>query len=102
MTAEYVILFHPKAEKEYLESLIWYENAIIGLGQEFFYEIENVVKRITENPLLYPKKKNQFREAIVKGFPYIIVYEFKRQKQQITILAVFHTKRNPKLKYKEK
>ncbi len=99
MRNNYTIIFHPKAEKEYLESVIWYENSLIGLGQSFFTEIENALKQIQKKPLLFPQKNTQFREAVVKKFPYVIVYEIKEPIHQINILSVFHTKRNPKKKH---
>jgi hypothetical protein len=31
--------FHPKPEKEYLESVEFYETSLIGLGAQFIHEI---------------------------------------------------------------
>ncbi len=98
MKNKYSIIFHPKAEKEYLESVEWYENSLIGLGQEFVDEIENTINLISDNPLLFPIKKYKLREAKVKKFPFVIVFEIKNKDLQINILAVFHTSRNPKNK----
>ena len=83
MKNNYSFIFHPKAEKEYLESVKWYENALTGLGKEFADEIENVITRIHENPYSFPVKKLKFREAIVKKFPYIVVFEINMKEKQI-------------------
>ncbi len=98
MKNNYTIIFHPKAEKEYLDSVEWYEDAMIELGQEFVDEIENTINRISTNPLLFPVKKFQLREAVVKKFPFVIVFEVKQKENQVNILTVFHTSRNPKKK----
>jgi mRNA-degrading endonuclease RelE of RelBE toxin-antitoxin system len=101
MANKYAVIFHPKAEKEYLESVEWYEDALIGLGDEFVDEIENTINRINSNPLLFPIKKFQMREAVVKKFPFVIVFQLKQKEKQIFILSVFHTSRNPKKKLKK-
>jgi len=101
MKNKYVIIFHPKAEKEYLESVEWYEDALIGLGDEFVNEIETTINRIQNNPLLFPVKKLQIREAVVKKFPFVILFQLKEKENQLFILSVYHTSRNPKKKYRK-
>lgn len=100
MESHYKIIFHPLAEKEYLESVSWYEDNRTGLGLQFIREIENTLDTIEANPYLYPVKKRTFREAVVKIFPYIIVYKIHPRQKQITITSVFHTSRNPVHKYR--
>jgi hypothetical protein len=46
------------------------------------------------------RQRSNFREAKVENFPYMIVYEFFKQKQMIHIAAIYHNKRNPKGKYR--
>ncbi len=36
MGDNYSINFYPHAEKEFIESVIWYETLIIDLGSDFF------------------------------------------------------------------
>jgi mRNA-degrading endonuclease RelE of RelBE toxin-antitoxin system len=98
--SRYDTTYHPLAEKEYLESVSWYEDNLTGLGIDFIGEVEKVLTRIETNPLLYAVKKKQFREAPIKTFPYVIVYKINSKQKQIIIVSVFHTSRNPSLKYK--
>ena len=100
MENRYHITYHPLAEKEYLESVSWYEDNLTGLGNDFISEVEKTLTHIETNPFLYAVKKQQFREALVRTFPYIIVYKIIPKKKQIIITSVFHTSRNPVLKYK--
>ncbi|MBI2966516.1 MAG: hypothetical protein HYY40_01715 [Bacteroidetes bacterium] len=44
-------------------------------------------------------KYKNFREALLKRFPYLIVYEIVKDKT--VIHSFFHTSRNPKKKYKQ-
>lgn len=102
MESDFSILLHPEAEKEYLESVRWYENALIGLGKEFVDEIENMFDRIGKNSFLFPVKKLKLREAVVKKFPFVIVFSIDTGKQTINVLSVYHTSRNPAKKFRRK
>ncbi len=95
---EYSVLFHPLAIVEYLDSVRWYENKMIGLGNDFVFEIENVIDLIEKKPKLFQIKKAGIREAIVKHFPYLIIYKIVEKEKHVQILSVFHTSRNPNLK----
>jgi len=41
-----------------------------------------------------------FREALVDGFPFIVVYKIDNIKKEIFISSVHHAKRHPKNKYR--
>jgi mRNA-degrading endonuclease RelE of RelBE toxin-antitoxin system len=94
----YHVLFHPKAEAEFLESVDWYNNSLTGLGEEFIFEIENIITRICKNPFLFPVKLENIRQAVVYKFPFVIVYQIRPEQHLVVILAVYHTSRNPKNK----
>ena len=100
MKNNYSVIFHPEAEKEYMESVVWYEENLEGLGQKFVDYVENLIARIVTNPLLFHRKKGKLREAVVKKFPFVVVYEIAEKHQQIRIFSVYHTSRNPKKKYR--
>lgn len=101
MKTEFSILFHPLAEKEYYESIEWYENSQSGLGQKFINDIEKSINLISLKPLIFPKKKGNLREALVPKFPFLIVFEIKEKENVIIILSVYHTSRNPKKKFRK-
>lgn len=96
----YSIIFHPIAKKELDESINWYENALIGLGKEFIEEIEAVVKLLEVQPGSFEIKKYRLREAVVRRFPYLVIYRINGSK--VIITSVFHSSRNPKGKYKKR
>jgi hypothetical protein len=41
------------------------------------------------------------REAVVKKFPFVIVYEVNKLLLTVNILAVYHTNRNPRKKFRK-
>ena len=95
----YHLILHPEAELELYESIIWYEQVLIGLGSEFLKNIERVLHHIYLHPLIYAKRKKNFREAVVKRFPFVIIYKVNKLEKEVHILSIFHTSQNPKMKY---
>ncbi len=96
------IIFSTKATKELHESFKWYENRSVGLGVLFVQFIDKTIRLIELNPEGYPNKVGPYREVAFSKFPYLLIYEFVKETQTVYILHVFHTKRNPKHKYKKK
>ena len=87
-------LFHPAAEKEYLESIADYESKQAGLGASFLYEFEAKMAVVCANPQLYQIEYTpDIRRATMKRFPYTVIYRVKQQ--TIHILAVAHQRRKP-------
>jgi plasmid stabilization system protein ParE len=88
------------AELEYDDSIAYYEGEREGLGQEFRATIEKCFHRIAENPEWFPRVRGEVRRAVVLGrFSYVI--HFVVEEEQIVILSVFHTSRDPEqLKYR--
>lgn len=83
------------AEKEFDESIAWYEERRSGLGQEFRTTIEKLFQHIAETPERYRKVRGEVRRALVlRRFPFVI--HFLIEKECIVILSVFHVKRDPK------
>jgi plasmid stabilization system protein ParE len=88
------------AEKEFDDSIGWYESEREGLGQEFRTAIEEYFQRIAENPEQFPKVRGEVRRAVVlRRFPFVI--HFLIETERIVILSVFHTSREPQqVKYR--
>ena len=70
----YTISIHYKAEAEYDEAYNWYRQEQAGLEERFFEAISEKFQQILIGPELYSIKNNSCREAVVNGFPYVIVY----------------------------
>ena len=91
---------HPQAENELSESYQWYEERSEGLGFRFINSINKRLKEIADHPERYPKKKGKYRETGTEIFPYIIIYEILIKENIVFVLYIFHSKRNPLLKYR--
>ena len=78
---------------------VWYEKQKKGLGEEFLEELDAYYLKLQSHPEYFHKIKKNFRQVALKRFPYVIVYELI--KSEVVVFAVFHTKRNPKFKFKD-
>jgi hypothetical protein len=87
------IVLVPAAEAEFEQSRMWYENRRAGLGIEFAEEVDACLERIRRNPESYPRLKKDYRQAIVKRFPFAIYYEFSSS--VVTVYSIFHCSQDP-------
>ena len=86
------------ANQEIIQAYLYYENKRIGLGEQFLKHLDSYFSRIQNNPKHFPQKSKPYREAFIKRFPFLIVYEIEKTK--IIVYAVFNTWQNPKKKAK--
>ena len=91
-----------EADNELSKAVVWYEERSNGLGFRFLEVIKQKLETVLEYPERNTKRKGNFREAIVKIFPYVIIYTFYKKERIVSVSAIFHTSRNPKRKYKKR
>ena len=95
----YSLIQKPRAVLMVKEAYNWYEEQKQGLGDEFIKELDSHFDKLQSHPEYFGKIKKNFRQAALKRFPYVIVYEII--KTEIVVFAVFHTKRNRRLRFKD-
>ena len=91
-----------KARTELVQAWEWYEDKQPGLGDRFKQQVYNCIRIIEQHPERYPERKKYYREALVKIFPYLVIYRINKSKKRIAIVSVFHSSRKPKKKYQKK
>jgi len=92
---------HPFAHFDIIEAYEWYELNKKGLGEDFINTIHNTIKQITTHPHTFSSKLNpNYREAVVKKFPFVIVYKVNDIKKDVFIASIHHAKKHPRLKYR--
>ena len=72
----------------------WYERCDSGLGSEFLRSLDECVARIASDPKRYRLFNSNYRKTLMRRFPFQIVYE--EREECIWILAVYHSKRDPR------
>ncbi|MBW2185193.1 MAG: type II toxin-antitoxin system RelE/ParE family toxin [Deltaproteobacteria bacterium] len=88
------LIIRPEAEAEMMEAFDWYEAQRAGLGAELLLSIDAAINAISRNPQQYPIVYKNLHRALIRRFPYQIIYI--TDKEYITVIAVFHARRNPK------
>jgi plasmid stabilization system protein ParE len=88
-------LFRPAAAADVEEASRWYEAQRPGLGRTFLEAVEAALGNITANPKAFTPVYRDRRRALLRGFPYGLVYRIVDD--QIVILACIHAKRNPRV-----
>ena len=75
----------------------WYESQQNNLGEIFLASLNDCFSRVQFQPKANSKIKKNYRQARLKKFPYVVVYEII--KEEIIVFSIFHTSRDPKNKY---
>jgi hypothetical protein len=87
------VLFHPDAELELNAAIDYYEAIENGLGYDFSLEIISAIGRVFDFPKAWLIIEGDIRRALVKRFPYGILYA--EDQCLIYIIAVMHLHRAP-------
>jgi toxin ParE1/3/4 len=88
----YSLLVRGKAKRDLRQAAKWYEKRLSGLGREFVSEVEAVIERIEENPLLYQPIHSDVRRGVVHRFPYGVYYRIDQH--DIIVFAIVHLNRD--------
>ncbi|MEC3964286.1 type II toxin-antitoxin system RelE/ParE family toxin [Flagellimonas halotolerans] len=94
----YILEIKDEVNLEIIEAYLYYQEKRTGLGEEFLEHLDGYFERIVSNPKHFPKKRKPYREAFIKRFPFLIVYEIIKNK--IIVYSVFNTWQNPEKKKK--
>ena len=86
--------FHPEAEAEHLETVVYYETRRAGLGALYLAAFEQVLDSVRDNAHRYRiVHEPDIRRVPLARFPLSIIY--REAGERIEILAVAHHKRRP-------
>ena len=91
---KFQVVILEKAFQEIENARDYYENNQINLGNSFTKEVFSILEIIETNPLLFPVKFKNIREAVINKFPFVVVFEVLPN-DEIIVLSVFHFRRNP-------
>ncbi len=93
---KYKLSISPDAFIDTTNAYLFYENQQIGLGERFLIVLEDAYKKLSETPQHYGylSNRNDLRDFKLKNFPFLIVFQIV--KNQVLVLRVFNTNRNPR------
>jgi toxin ParE1/3/4 len=90
----YKIQFVKEALYDIEDIVLWYEEQRIGLSYDFELCLEAGIDTVLRNPTAFQKRYKNIKVRYISRFPYGIHYMF--EKDEITVIGIFHTARSPK------
>lgn len=96
----YRVIISPKSLSNWYNAWRWYEKKQKGLGDKFEEALLERLRMIYEDPTRYRKVRKPYREIIVIGYPYQILYTIDEELKTVTIYSIWHIRRNPRNKYR--
>jgi len=93
MSAKRKLEFKEEALQDIVAAAGWYREQQAELDKKFLSAIKETTDRILRHPDSGAKIYKHLRQAIVKRFPYIIIYQVTGN--TIIIFQVFNSWRNP-------
>jgi len=88
-----LVILSPEADRDFEAAAMWYEREA-GLGESFVGRVQVALDRIGQMPELYAEIYRDIRRVRVQRFPYNVYYRILGDR--IEVIAVFHSKRDPK------
>jgi plasmid stabilization system protein ParE len=88
------LIVNPEAEADLADAKAYYDQRSPGLGDDFILCVEEVFDRLQRTPGLYAKVFQDLRLALIRRFPYAVIYRI--DEEQVTVVAVYHTRRDPR------
>jgi hypothetical protein len=92
----YKLIVQEEAGLEILETYICYQSIQTGLGEKFLLQVEKYFLQIKDNPKHFQIKRNKYREAYLRKFPFIIIFDMVEDR--VIVLSVFNAHQNTERK----
>jgi plasmid stabilization system protein ParE len=90
----YRLIIRPEAEWDIQDAFKWYDAQTPGLGAEFIRAVDVCLSGVGRNPFAYSLVYQQARRALVRRFPYAIL--FVCDQELVSVIACLHSKRSPR------
>jgi plasmid stabilization system protein ParE len=97
ISTSYIVSVDEEAEEELDDIVGWYLLLSPKTAQEFIEVVDELLEFLSRNPYIYVKQRKNFRTALLRKYPYIIIYEITGN--QVLVLRIYHTARNPQKRF---
>lgn len=84
--------FHPEAEVELVEIILFYESQAPGLGERFAAEVERAVDQLLKHPEIGAPDEEGFRKWVLDTFPYNLRYTGRDDLVYVLVVESQHRK----------
>lgn len=86
------LIVRQRARLAIAEAFEWYNLRSPGLGIEFGRAADAAAAAVERNPEQYQKIRGEFRRAVLRRFPYSLIYRITAE--EIVILTCIHNHRD--------
>jgi toxin ParE1/3/4 len=87
------LVFRPQAGRELAQAVKWYRDRDQKVAVEFVETIERILRSIQDNPFQYQAIEGGIRRAMMRNFPYKLVYQVTET--ELILVSCFHGARDP-------
>jgi len=94
---KYKIKIDKDALLDIQEIIDWYNAVLQGLGSRFQRQTVIQINALKRNPFIHAIRYDDIRCIMIRKFPFMIHYSINDVEKTISIFAVIHTSRNPKI-----
>jgi toxin ParE1/3/4 len=91
----YRVLFTPAAQVEIDEAEERYEEKSTGLGSRFLADVDQLIRRLQDNPYQFPVVRADVRKALLKRFPYGLFFRLEPD-SVVVVIGCLHHRRDPR------
>lgn len=90
----FTVIVRGLAEQDFAQVESWYDQERAGLGSEFRDEVDQLMNRLADTPLIYQRSHRNVRRARLRRFPYHVY--FAVEGGTVTVLGCIHGRRGPR------
>lgn len=80
--------FHPLVAEDLVDAVGWYDKISVELGKRFRSAVDERFDSVESNPKSYGLIRATIRAAMVRGFPYVVLFE--SESACTMVLSVVH------------
>jgi plasmid stabilization system protein ParE len=84
---------HPEAVREAAGARLWYADRNKAAADAFVADLDDAIRRITDDPKRWPRHLESTRQFPFRRFPFVVVY--RELEESIQIVTVAHVRRRP-------
>jgi plasmid stabilization system protein ParE len=84
--------FHPEAEVDFVETILYYESQVPGLGERFAAEVRDGIEQLLKHPKIGAVDEEGFRKWVLATFPYNLRYSESVDLVYILVVESQHRK----------
>ena len=96
----YEIDIKETANNDVVKAVKYYESQQEGLGERFLNRWQHTLEQLKKDPNIYQKKHKNFRQVLIKPFPYHIIYDIEQT--TIFVYKVPYAGKHPRKRYTKK